>query len=160
MLSRIARADRRHRDFTLVNLRRALVEIVANFPVYRTYHTGRGMREEDKRYVHWAVAKAKRYGRAAESTVYDFIRGVLTGEFGTEGVEAFVRRFQQYTSPVTAKAVEDTSFYVYNRLASLNEVGGEPRAFGMSLKAFHTASIDRLRSSPRTMLATSTHDNK
>lgn len=166
MLSRIAKADRRHRDFTLNNLRRALVEIVANFPVYRTYSTGTGMGEEDKRYVDWAVGKAKKRGRAAEVSVYDFIRQLLVGTLPGERpayrtlVEAFVRRFQQFTSPVTAKAVEDTSFYVYNRLVSLNEVGGDPHTYGISLRAFHAASVDRARSWPRTMVATSTHDNK
>ena len=165
-LNRIAKADRRHRDFTLNSLRRALVEIVANFPVYRTYSTGAGMREEDRRYVDWAVAKARKRARAAESSVYDFIRDVLLGTLPghrpayTALVEGFVRRFQQFTSPVMAKAVEDTSFYIYNRLVSLNEVGGDPRTFGISLKAFHAASADRARSWPHTMLATSTHDNK
>src|SRR5262249_46627456 len=109
---------------------------------------------------------AKRTSSHAEATVLDFVRDVLTGERRPRDAEAqravdrFVGRFQQFTAPVTAKGLEDTSFYIYNRLASLNEVGGEPRRFGYSVEAFHAASIDRARHWPHTMLATSTHDNK
>src|SRR5690606_33514928 len=72
----------------------------------------------------------------------------------------FARRFQQFTSPVAAKGVEDTALYRFNRLVSLNEVGSEPDSFGISVKAFHAANADRAANWPHTMLATSTHDNK
>ncbi|HZR70231.1 MAG TPA: malto-oligosyltrehalose synthase [Burkholderiales bacterium] len=163
-LSRIAKADRGSRDFTLGALRRALVEIVACFPVYRTYLSGERVREGDRRFVEWAVAAAKKRFHAGETSVFDFIQGVFTGKTVSEGArrmaERFVARFQQFTSPVMAKGVEDTSFYIYNRLASLNEVGGHPLTFGFTLSAFHGASQDRARTWPHTMLASSTHDNK
>jgi (1->4)-alpha-D-glucan 1-alpha-D-glucosylmutase len=164
-LYRIAKADRRTRDHTVNTLRRALVDIVAAFPVYRTYATAEGARSEDRRYIDWAIALARRRTHIADATVFDFIRSVLIGaRAGGEDVRAlaatFTGRFQQFTAPVMAKAVEDTSFYSYNRLVSLNEVGGDPRTFGMSLAVFHAASQDRARTWPHTMLATSTHDNK
>jgi (1->4)-alpha-D-glucan 1-alpha-D-glucosylmutase len=163
-LNRIAKAERASRDFTLGALRRALVEVVACFPVYRTYLAAGRAREEDRRFVEWAVSAAKKRFHAAETSVFDFIEGVLAGRSVSEParllVERFVGRFQQFTSPVMAKGVEDTSFYIYNRLASLNEVGGNPLTFGFSLAAFHGASQDRARTWPHTMLASSTHDNK
>lgn len=73
---------------------------------------------------------------------------------------AFVRRWQQFTAPVMAKAMEDTAFYRYHRLLSLNEVGGDPRRYGMSVAAFHGANLARVRHTPHAMLATSTHDSK
>jgi len=75
-------------------------------------------------------------------------------------VRHFARKFQQLTSPVMAKGVEDTSFYVFNRLVSLNDVGGDPDEFGFPTARFHRASSHRARHWPHTMLATSTHDNK
>jgi (1->4)-alpha-D-glucan 1-alpha-D-glucosylmutase len=163
-LNRIAKADRRSRDFTLGALRRALVEIVACFPVYRTYLAPARVREEDRRFVEWAVSAAKKRFHAGETSVFDFIEGVFTGKTVSENArhlaERFIGRLQQFTSPVMAKGVEDTSFYIYNRLASLNEVGGHPLTFGFSLAAFHGASQDRARTWPHTMLASSTHDNK
>ena len=165
-LTRIAKAERDTCDFTLNAIRRALVEIVACFPVYRTYVTPERRSSDDCRYVDWAVTIAKRNSPASETSVFDFVRGILNGErvpgepVQRQAVSHFIGRFQQFTAPVMAKGLEDTSFYVYNRLASLNEVGGDPRHFGFSVDAFHGASADRARKWPHTMLATSTHDNK
>ena len=165
-LTRIAKHARETCDFTLNSLRRALVDIVACFPVYRTYITPEHRSNDDRRYVEWAVAVAKRNNPEAETNVLDFVRDILTGDRRPrdpqmqQAVDRFIGRFQQFTAPVMAKGLEDTSFYVYNRLASLNEVGGDPRRFGFSVEAFHGASADRARNWPHTMLATSTHDNK
>ncbi len=165
-LSRAARADRRTRDFTLNSLREAIAAIVACFPVYRTY-VADAVGAEDRRYIEWAVGAARKRARATDTSVIDFVRDVLIGEAAAASTPArrrllssFVMRFQQFTAAVTAKGMEDTTFYCYNRLTSLNEVGGEPRVFGMSLPAFHAASLDRARHWPHTMLATSTHDAK
>jgi (1->4)-alpha-D-glucan 1-alpha-D-glucosylmutase len=165
-LVRIARADRHTRDFTLNSLREVLAAVVAGFPVYRTYISD-SIAAEDKRYIEWAVAAARRSGALADADVFEFVRRVLLREIPVEEHEThrtqlreFVMRFQQFTSPVAAKGMEDTAFYRYNRLVSLNEVGGNPRCFGISLKAFHHASLDRARYWSHTMLATSTHDNK
>ncbi|MGH8800744.1 MAG: malto-oligosyltrehalose synthase [Casimicrobiaceae bacterium] len=164
---RIARADRRTRDFTLNALREAIKEIVACFPVYRTYVDARGCSVQDRRYVEWAIARARARSRVTDARIFAFLHGVLLGEppEGTTPDRAdryrqFAMRFQQFTAPVAAKGVEDTAFYTFNRLVSLNDVGGDPAQFGMTVRAFHGASADRALTWPHTMLATSTHDNK
>jgi (1->4)-alpha-D-glucan 1-alpha-D-glucosylmutase len=165
-LLRLARADRRTRDFTLNSLRQALAEVVANFPVYRTYIVERAS-AQDRRYIDWAVARARRRSRAADTSVFDFIRNVLLGKtlpgaaarLGAE-YRSFTRRLQQFTAPVAAKGIEDTALYRHQRLVSLNEVGSDPETFGITVAAFHGASRDRSLRWPHTMLATSTHDSK
>jgi (1->4)-alpha-D-glucan 1-alpha-D-glucosylmutase len=164
-LVRIARAERNTRDFTLNSLRQALAEVIACFPVYRTY-VAESVSNEDRRYIDWALASAKRRGAATELAVFDFVRDVLLGD-GTAGLpalreaaRAFAGKFQQVTSPVTAKGVEDTAHYRFNRLVSLNEVGGEPNTFGTSVRAFHADSQYRAKHWPHEMLSTSTHDTK
>lgn len=167
LLNAIAQADRHTRDYTLNGLRDALIEVVACFPVYRTYVTENGSSEEDRRYVDWALAQAVKRSTAADPGVFAFLRACLLLEETPRLAPAvqrerlrFALRFQQYTAPVMAKAMEDTTFYVYNRLVSLNEVGGEPRIFALSLAAFHRANQDRCRRWPQAMLTTSTHDTK
>ena len=165
---RVARGDRRTRDFTYNVLRGAIAEIVAQFPVYRTYLAEGPPSPSDRRYVEWAFTRALRASRAADRSVYEFLRALLLADPADAGTDAgrqaeyraFARRFQQFTSPVTAKSVEDTAFYTFNRLVSLNDVGGEPETFGITVRAFHGASRDRATGWPATMLATSTHDNK
>ena len=165
-LTRIAKRARDTCDFTLNSLRRTLVDIVACFPVYRTYVTPGRCSDDARPYIEWAVGLARRNSPAAEASAYEFVRDILTGarqpaDAGLrEAIDRFIGRFQQFTAPVMAKGMEDTSFYIHHRLASLNEVGGDPRRFGFSLEAFHAASRDRARHWPHTMLATSTHDNK
>ena len=165
-LLRLARADRRTRDFTLNALRRGLAEVVASFPVYRTYIVDKPS-AQDRRFIEWAIGRARRRSVDADVGVFDFIRRVMLGRplpraptgLG-ERYRVFARRLQQYTAPVAAKGVEDTALYRHHRLVSINDVGGEPDAFGMSVAAFHAASLDRSRHWPDTMLATSTHDAK
>ncbi len=165
-LSRIAEADRNTRDFTLTALRDALMEVVACFPVYRTYVSAERVTPEDRRYVEWAIAQAKKRSLAADVSIFEFIRDILLLEPGSrsagerDAARDFAMRFQQYSSPVMAKGLEDTSFYIYNRLVSLNDVGGDPRRFGISVAAFHHANQERARRWPHAMLATSTHDSK
>ncbi len=165
-LLRIARADRRTRDYTFNTLRQALAEVAACMPVYRTYIIDTPS-EQDLRYVDWAVAHARRRSRAADISIFGFVRQSLLGQSAEGADEAlralvgrFAIRFQQFTSPVAAKGVEDTAFYRYGRLAALNEVGGDPAQFGMTVRAFHGAAADRAARWPHTLLATSTHDNK
>ena len=164
---RIARADRNTRDFTFNALREAIKEIVAHFPVYRTYVDERGASAQDRRYIDWAIARARSRDRASEARIYDFLHALLLGaapahlpQDSAQAYRVFAMRFQQFSAPVAAKGVEDTAFYRFNRLVSLNEVGGDPDQFGMTVRAFHGASADRARVWPHTMLATSTHDNK
>ncbi|QKT05050.1 malto-oligosyltrehalose synthase [Ectothiorhodospiraceae bacterium 2226] len=165
-LDQISEADRYTRDFTQNGLREALSEVVACFPVYRTYVTGEHVAEEDRRYVDWAISQARKRANV-DDQIFDFLRAVLLCE-GLDGrtpeyraaVVDFAMRFQQYSAPVMAKGLEDTSFYIYNRLLSLNEVGGDPRRFGVSPAAFHHANLERAKRWPSGMLSSSTHDTK
>jgi (1->4)-alpha-D-glucan 1-alpha-D-glucosylmutase len=166
-LNTISEMDRHTRDFTLNSLIKALVEVIAFFPVYRTYINCFEVSERDRQYIDYAVAKARRNNPATNASVFEFIGDVLQLRFYDRMEDAdkrewldFVMRFQQITGPVMAKGVEDTAFYVYNRFVSLNEVGGNPERFGVSLDAFHGQNIERWKSRPLAMLATSTHDTK
>ncbi len=167
LLSRIALANRHTCDFTLNALRSALAEVIACFPVYRTYVTGGHISSEDRRYVEQAVAAARRRSNTPDLTVFDFIRRMLLLDFNGDepqyyqrAITRFAMKFQQVTSAVMAKGLEDTAFYRYNRLTSLNEVGGDPAKFGSSVEEFHRANELRLESWPQSMLSTSTHDSK
>lgn len=165
----VAQADRRTRDYTRNGLRLALAELAAGFPVYRSYLGSEvdddAGRQQDRRHLDWALAAAKREG-LAEATTLEWVHGLLLGADAEtdpsrhETLRTVVRRFQQLTAPVMAKAAEDTAFYRYHRLVSLNEVGGEPRQFGLSVAAFHGANVARQRHLPYSMLGTSTHDSK
>ncbi|HSS28161.1 MAG TPA: malto-oligosyltrehalose synthase, partial [Usitatibacter sp.] len=164
-LARIAKADRTTRDFTFTTLRDGLADVISAFPVYRTYIDD-DVHAEDRRYIEWAVTRARTESLAADVSVFDFIRDALTRDLPARTpalaaqVRHFARKFQQLSSPVMAKGVEDTAFYRYVRLASLNDVGGDPSEFGFPVARFHRASAHRARYWPHTMLATSTHDNK
>ncbi len=169
LINKIAQANRHTRDFTLNSLRYSLIEIAACFPVYRTYVCDEKVTEYDRRYMKWALAQARKRNPAAEATIFDFVRAVLLLDDDflasappmAQGLaRQFAMKFQQYTAPVMAKALEDTTFYVYTRLLSLNEVGSDPKRFGVSVSAFHYANQERWRSWPHSMLTTSTHDAK
>jgi (1->4)-alpha-D-glucan 1-alpha-D-glucosylmutase len=167
MLRQIAEQDRHTRDFTLPGLREALSEVVACFPVYRTYVTPATVADKDRHHVEWAVAEAKQRNPVTDPAVFDFVRDslLLTRTFGNRRnmqnkVTRFAMKFQQYTSPVMAKAQEDTVFYRDYRLISLNEVGGDPRRFSVSRTTFHQVNKVRQENWPYAMLATSTHDSK
>jgi (1->4)-alpha-D-glucan 1-alpha-D-glucosylmutase len=166
-LNSLSERDRRFRDFTLYALRDALREVIACFPVYRTYITGHPVAERDRAQIEIAVAWARRRNPAGEVSIFQFIRDILLlqaidadDEQGQNLQLQFVEKVQQTTGPVMAKAVEDTAFYIYNRLVSLNEVGGEPESFGISVPAFHRLNAERLERWPHSMLSTSTHDTK
>lgn len=166
-LNRISEQDRHYRDFTLNNLTDAIVEVIAFFPVYRTYISASGISESDRRYIEAAISKAKRRSREINPAVYDFIRDILLLAYPRREDPAlrrecleFTMKFQQITGPVMAKGIEDTAFYNYNRFMSVNEVGGNPERLGISVDAFHGQNIERHKHWPHTMIATSTHDSK
>ena len=166
-LSRIALSDRHTCDFTVKSLRDALTEIVACFRVYRTYVSEREVSERDCKYIEEAVDCAREGGGAADRSVFEFIRDVLLirradgrPPYYQRSVIRFAMRFQQYTSAVMAKGLEDTAFYRYNRLVSLNDVGGDPLRFGTTPDEFHAANLRRAELWPYSMLAGSTHDSK
>jgi (1->4)-alpha-D-glucan 1-alpha-D-glucosylmutase len=166
-LDRISERNRLTRDFSLSSLTRALQEVVACFGVYRTYVEPDRVLERDLHYVGRAVALAKRHNPAMNASIFDFVHDVLllryhdnTGLEEREAIERFVGKFQQLTGPIMGKAVEDTAFYRFNRLVSLNEVGGEPDRFGTSVAEFHQLNQSRLPRLSHTLNATSTHDTK
>ncbi|ODU01939.1 MAG: malto-oligosyltrehalose synthase [Planctomycetes bacterium SCN 63-9] len=167
-LDRIAQNSRRSRDFTLNGLRDALREVIACFPVYRSYITdGEPIRPTDRAAVHQAIRSAVSRNPEVSRSIFIFIRDVLLadelpdeGENGRSERRRFVGKFQQVTSPVTAKGVEDTAFYTANRLVSLNEVGGEPDHFGIPPEEVHRNLLVRQRKWPTAMSALSTHDTK
>ena len=167
-LVRIAHSDRRSRDFTSLGLRRTLIEVIAMFPVYRTYVLDDAIEPDDQRVIDAAVAAARARSEFPDDAVFDFIRDALSAQliarpgatYDRTEVLRFAMRFQQYTGPVSAKSLEDTAFYRYVRLVALNEVGGEPARFGRSLDEFHAANAERARTHPHAMLATATHDHK
>jgi malto-oligosyltrehalose synthase len=169
-LQAIAEASWFTRDFTRKGLRDALIEFVAAFPVYRTYGTERGITDADRRVIERALRHARRRWIGADATVLDFIASLLTLDIARErpahfaasrdAILRFVTRFQQYTGAITAKAIEDTLFYRFAPLASVNEVGADPRRPSLSIEAFHHAAAERLARWPSTMLASETHDTK
>jgi (1->4)-alpha-D-glucan 1-alpha-D-glucosylmutase len=182
MLDRIGENNRKSRDFTLDSLADVITETVACFPVYRTYVDESGWRLADRIVVARAIASARRRNPAMESSIFDFLREVLLprdpreeaappgherrdGYPPVDEAEArerlrFALKFQQYTGPVQAKGLEDTAFYRYNVLLSVNEVGGDPSRFGRSVDEFHEANATRAAEWPFEMLATATHDTK
>lgn len=166
-LSALSERSRRTRDFTLNSLRRALVETVAAFPIYRTYVDGWIVDDRDRAYIEQAIAMARVGDDELIGQTFDFVRSVLLMEpvlGNAEGTRrehlAFVMKLQQVTGPVMAKGLEDTTFYVYNRLVSLNEVGGEPEHFGVPVEVFHRTNLARAQRFPASLLASSTHDTK
>jgi (1->4)-alpha-D-glucan 1-alpha-D-glucosylmutase len=168
-LDRLAQKNRRSRDFTHHSLRQALREIIACFPVYRSYITDSDIADADRKYVLQAVRRAMLANPTLSTPMFHFVRDMLLlRSLGPEPDDAqyqadqrrFVGKFQQVTSPVMAKGVEDTAFYVYNRLVSLNEVGGDPDRFGVPPVKLHEALADRQSHWPWAFSATSTHDTK
>nr|WP_224242125.1 malto-oligosyltrehalose synthase [Hyalangium gracile] len=168
-LNRISEMNRRTRDFTLNSLRRALVDFIALFPVYRTYVDGwrPELDARDVQYIEWTIARAKERNATTNASIYDFLRDILLRRYPEHVNETeravmlrFAMKLQQVTGPVMAKGLEDTSFYIYNRLVSLNEVGGEPEHFGMQPDVFHQRNGERAEHWPASLLTTSTHDTK
>ena len=168
MVDRLSEQNRWFRDFTLQSLILAVRETIACFPVYRTYlEPDRPFTEEDCQVIERAISAAKRRNPGIEASVFNFLRDVLLLRFpaniedqAREEQTHFVLKFQQVTGPVMAKGIEDTLFYIYNRLVGLNEVGGEPQQFGSTVDRFHERNSQRQTRWPATLLATSTHDTK
>jgi (1->4)-alpha-D-glucan 1-alpha-D-glucosylmutase len=168
-LNRISEMSRRTRDFTLNSLRRALVEFIALFPVYRTYVDGwrPELDARDVQYVEWTIQRAKERNATTNASIFDFLRDVLLRRYPEQSSEKeravmlrFAMKLQQVTGPVMAKGLEDTVFYIYNRLVSLNEVGGEPERFGVRTTTFHLRNQERAERWPASQLTSSTHDTK
>jgi (1->4)-alpha-D-glucan 1-alpha-D-glucosylmutase len=168
MLDRLSERSRWYRDFTLEALSRAVRETIACFPVYRTYLApDQPVSEADRQIVERAISAAKRRNPVMDESIFNYLQDALLFCFqpnldaaGRAAHTHFVLKFQQTTGPVMAKGLEDTVFYIYNRLTALNEVGGEPQQFGLSIEGFHERNLDRQRNWPASLLGTSTHDTK
>jgi (1->4)-alpha-D-glucan 1-alpha-D-glucosylmutase len=166
-LNRFSERNRHFRDFTLYNLISTIKEVIACFPVYRTYITEDDpVSEHDRRYIAQAVRAARRRAPATPPLVFDFVEQLLLKRTRVytpaecDQRAKFIGKFQQITSPVAAKGIEDTALYVYNRLLSLNEVGSDPTRFGVSAEAAHRWFAERQRKWPCALSATATHDTK
>jgi (1->4)-alpha-D-glucan 1-alpha-D-glucosylmutase len=167
--ARVARQHPRTADFTHNILHRGLREVVACFPVYRTYVDTEGAPSAaDRRDLEWALTQARANETDIDPSVFDFIAQLLSGDLVAHGQSGFSRyavlrcamKLQQYSGPIMAKGLEDTAFYRYNRFVALNEVGGHPDKFAVGVSAFHEANTQRAKRWPNAMLGTSTHDTK
>lgn len=163
-LDRIAQLHRNTSDFTLFDLREALVEVIACFPVYRTYISQWPVGPGDVQHLKRALGSALNRKQGSRRAL-EFLGNVLLGETRENPARVaaaleFTLKFQQVTGPVMAKGVEDTSFYRYPCLLAMNEVGSDPQSHGTSMDEFHRDNEARARDWPRTLLSTSTHDSK
>lgn len=167
-LMSLARTDLNTRDLTLNGIRRVLLELIANFQVYRTYASACGRSEQDRKYFQQAVLAASDRLPPADAAILRVLDRWLGGET-LRAVPAgsvrrlrqrVLRRFHQLTSPAAAKAVEDTAFYRSGVLLSRNDVGSDPEHFGAPLVGFHRDNLIRGLDFPRSLLTTATHDHK
>ncbi|MBK1664913.1 malto-oligosyltrehalose synthase [Rhodospirillum rubrum] len=165
--TRLLKRDPQTRDFSRAGINRALREIVAQFPVYRSYIGPKGAAPEDRAVIATAIRRARRARAVSHGALYDVLEEILTGQWG-KGVGGrprvavlhLARKVQQYTGPVMAKGMEDTTFYRVMPLVSLNEVGGGPGLAPLDGVAFHQVMAERQRFLPRALVATATHDTK
>ncbi|WP_027524671.1 malto-oligosyltrehalose synthase [Bradyrhizobium sp. Ec3.3] len=168
LLARIANGHYSTRDFSADSLRQALELYVLHFPVYRTYITTSGPTAHDRKLIEDTIARARAEWFAADEGIFDFLHDALTMDLlkpdrpphSTPRVRRFALKVQQFTGPMLAKSLEDTTFYRYHRLLALNEVGGDPAAKALALSMFHEAMKARAREWPHGMTATATHDTK
>jgi (1->4)-alpha-D-glucan 1-alpha-D-glucosylmutase len=162
-LNRVSERDRRHRDFTLSSCRKVLREVIACFPVYRTYICARGVDAFDRAAVQEAIRHARRRNPLTEASIFEFLEEILLtapdaasspdDPAGRERLQ-FAMKVQQFSGPVQAKGVEDTAFYRYHVLVSANDVGGHPGRLGVTATEFHDANARRLDSWPGEMITT------
>jgi (1->4)-alpha-D-glucan 1-alpha-D-glucosylmutase len=168
LLARIASGHYSTRDYSADSLRQALELYMLHFPVYRTYLTSSGPAAHDRTLITETIERARADWFAADEGIFDFLRDTLTMDLIKPGRAAHsaprVRRFalkvQQFTGPMMAKSLEDTTFYRYHRLLALNEVGGDPAAKALSVDDFHAMMRTRSGDWPHGMTATATHDTK
>jgi len=156
-------------DFHLSDreLTKALTGVTAYLPVYRTYIRTYAISPRDSHYLETAIREAQRRDPSIEARTLDFLKRVLFLELSVDAGAGerelwlqFVMRWQQFAGSVMAKGFEDTALYTYNRLISLNEVGGNPGSTGMPIEEFHRYMAARQAHWPCSLNATSTHDTK
>jgi (1->4)-alpha-D-glucan 1-alpha-D-glucosylmutase len=168
LLARIANGHYSTRDYSADSLRQALELYVLHFPVYRSYLTSSGPSAHDRQLISDTIERARADWYAADDGIFDFLRDTLTMDLTKSGrthhsaprVRRFALKVQQFTGPMMAKSLEDTTFYRYHRLLAFNEVGGDPAAKALSVDKFHLTMQARAREWPHGMTATATHDTK
>ncbi len=160
LLAEVCERHRSQRDRTRHELMEAIREVAAALAVYRTYARPGAARDEDRRRVGLAVDEAARRRPEIDAELLSFVGRLSLMELDGETETEFAGRFQQFTPAVTAKGVEDTAFYRFNRFVALNEVGGDPGTFGRPVESFHAFCARIARSRPQTMLTLATHDTK
>ena len=168
LLARIASGHYSSRDFSADSLRQALELYVLHFPVYRTYLTSSTPTAHDRALIEATIARARADWFAADEGIFDFLRDALTMDLlkpgrpphSTPRVRRFALKLQQFTGPMMAKSLEDTTFYRYHRLLALNEVGGDPAAGALPPERFDALMKARAREWPHGMTSTATHDTK
>jgi (1->4)-alpha-D-glucan 1-alpha-D-glucosylmutase len=158
----ICERHRRHRDYTRYQLREALCETAVAFPVYRSYVSAsrKVVRQEDKACVTQAIERALEERPDLDPNLFRFLKDLLLLSVGSRLEGELAMRFQQLTGPAMAKGFEDTALYRFHRLVALNEVGGDPEQFGITLSRFHEGCHQAQEERPRTLLASTTHDTK
>ncbi|HEY4319502.1 MAG TPA: malto-oligosyltrehalose synthase [Herbaspirillum sp.] len=167
-LHAIARTEPATRDISLMAIRRALAELLVNFPVYRTYAGEHGRDALDQARFDAAMQGARRALPTVDYPALELLNGWLGGRAPAALEDApghalrlrAMTRFQQLTPPMAAKSVEDTAFYRYGRLLSRNEVGSDPSQLALNVADFHVINVQRVRDFPHSMLTTATHDHK
>jgi (1->4)-alpha-D-glucan 1-alpha-D-glucosylmutase len=157
----IARADWRTRDLSPRRLREALASVTTALGVYRTYRTAEVLSLCDERVFAEAVQSARMSAPPnSGGSAFDFLSALFNKPKLDAAEEDFIARWQQIAPAVTAKGVEDTTFYLFDRLVSCNEVGSQASLMGISAEKFHEFCHYLSERWPRNLLATSTHDNK
>jgi len=158
----ICENNRDRRDYTRAEIRRAIREVAASFRIYRTYVVGgrNEITDDDRRAIDHAIGKGRERRQDVDTGLFEFIGDVLSLRQRGDLESEFVLRFQQFTSPVMAKGVEDTAFYCFNRMIGLNEVGGDPASEGLSVEQFHEYCRRMQSTRPLTMTTLATHDTK
>ena len=162
LLTEVCEHQKRYRDYTRRELTTMIREVIACFPVYRTYvRAEQGqVGELDVRYINEAIEAAKANRPEIDPELLDFLRDLLILRLTGDVESQLVMRFQQNTGPVMAKGLEDTVFYNFNRLVALNEVGGDPGRFGILPAKFHGDCLETRRLWATSMTTTTTHDTK
>ena len=158
----VCEGHREQRDTTRADVRRAIRELAGCFSVYRTYVVPERneITDEDRQVIERAVRGAKDSRTDVDAGLFDFFEQVMTLQVRGKLEAEFVLRFQQFTSPVMAKGVEDTAFYIYDRLVGMCEVGGDPGRDGVTVEEFHDYARKMQESLPYSMTTLSTHDTK
>ena len=164
LLASLCEGRRQQRDRTRHELHDALEELLAAFSVYRTYVQAEDclVRASDVQHVEAACGTVAQRRPDIDGDLLSFFADLLLLRLpgSTAAEQEWVMRFQQLTGPAMAKGVEDTTFYRYTRLLSLNEVGGDPGRFGVSVAEFHAANATAHEKWPDSMTTLSTHDTK